>query len=274
MKINNVEELKQHPEYKEALVELLYQLADDDFLISFRGSEWLGLCPHIEEDVAYSSINQNTMGHATLYYELLEELGEGKADVLAHDRPIEQRRNAILLEEPNGPGTYLVEPRYDWAFTVVRNYFYDVAKQIRLESLKNSSYEPLAQGARSILGEQYYHVMHWDVWFRQLLSSTPEARERLEGQIDRVWNNFGNVLSLGRQGERMAEFGIIEDEGALKKLWLGKIEAVFKDLDLSLPSAEPQAESGDGRAGEHTENLETAIETLSEVYRLDRVAAW
>ncbi len=35
----------------ESLRELLYQLADDNFIHAFRGSEWLGLVPHIEEDV-------------------------------------------------------------------------------------------------------------------------------------------------------------------------------------------------------------------------------
>jgi len=40
--IKTAEEAKQNPAYKDALVELLYQFADDDFIISFRGSEWLG----------------------------------------------------------------------------------------------------------------------------------------------------------------------------------------------------------------------------------------
>ena len=69
-------------EYKEAITSLLFQLADDDFLYAFRGSEWLGLAPHIEEDVASSSISQDSMGHAAMYYKLLEDLGVGKADDL------------------------------------------------------------------------------------------------------------------------------------------------------------------------------------------------
>jgi ring-1,2-phenylacetyl-CoA epoxidase subunit PaaC len=274
MKIKSAEEVKNHPEYKEVLVELLYQLADDDFLISFRGSEWLGLCPHIEEDVAYSSINQNTMGHAAMYYQLLEDIGEGDADFLAHARTPEQRKNAIILEEVNGPGTYLNEPRYDWAFTVVRNFFYDVAKKIRLESLKKSSYEPLANVASKILGEQYYHIMHWEVWFKQLLSSTEEARMRMTGQIERVWKDFGGVLTLGPYGDKMVEFGLIDDEETLKKQWLEKIEAVFKEVNVSVPSVQPQMERGDGRAGVHTEDLHTAIATLAEVYNSDRTATW
>lgn len=269
-----VEDLQAQPELKEALLSLVYQLADDDFLISFRGAEWLGLCPHIEEDVAYSSINQNTMGHAAMYYQLLEEMGEGNADALAHGRPASERKNAILLEVPNGPGTYLVEPRYDWAYTVVRNYFYDVAKMVRLESLCKSSYEPLALAAQKVRGEQYYHVMHWDVWFKQLLTSTEDARNRMKVEIEKVWKDMGGVLTLGPDGAKIAELGLIDSEETLTNVWLERIGAAFKEVDLELPGEKPQMEQGDGRAGTHTSDLDTAIETLSAVYNLDRVANW
>ena len=81
------------------------------------------------------------------YYQLLEELGEGDANQLAHDRPANERRNAIILELVNGPGYYMKEPDYDWAFAVVRNYFYTQAKAIKIQSLQLSSYEPLAEVA-------------------------------------------------------------------------------------------------------------------------------
>ena len=67
-------------------------------MYSFRGSEWLGLAPHIEEDVASSSISQDNMGHAAMFYQLLEELEVGTADDLAHLRPSSERRNSILTE--------------------------------------------------------------------------------------------------------------------------------------------------------------------------------
>ena len=91
-------------DHKEALTSLLFQLADDDFMYAFRGSEWLGLAPHIEEDVAFSSISQDSMGHAAMFYQLLEELGAGNADELAHSRPSSERRNSILTERVNGEG--------------------------------------------------------------------------------------------------------------------------------------------------------------------------
>src|SRR3954452_11978410 len=119
-------------EYKKAVVDLLLQLADDDFLFSYRGSEWLGLAPHIEEDVASSSISQDSMGHAAMFYKLLEDLGVGEADDLAHLRPAHDRRNSILTERVNGDGYYMETPQYDWAYQVVRSYFYTQAKKMKV----------------------------------------------------------------------------------------------------------------------------------------------
>lgn len=261
-------------ENKKVLVDLLYQLADDDLLVSFRGSEWLGLVPHIEEDVAYSSITQNTMGHAAIYYKLLEDLGEGKADHLAHARQASERKNAILLEKVNGPGNWLYnEPQYDWAFTVVRNYFYEIIKKKKIDSLKKCSYEPLAQVAVKVSTETLYHLMHWRTWFHQLVSANGEARARMEKAIGEVWKNLGGLLTLGPNGKAMAASGFIESEEILQGLFMSEIKAVFVTLNLDYPG-EPNMELGDGRAGVHTEDLTEAIATLSEVYYLNPAVPW
>lgn len=256
-----------------ALKSLLYQLADDDFIHSHRGSEWLGLAPHIEEDVAFSSINQDTMGHAALYYQLLEELGEGKADDVSHLREAEQYLNAIILEEKNGEGEYLDSPNYDWAFTVIRHLFYDVAKKVRLDSLRQSSYEPLALVAQKIASEQTYHLMHWETWFNQLMLSTTVAREKMEAAIDKVWKDFGGVLTLGPEGDRMVDAGLIEDEVVLKQRFLTRIKALFEKVDFHI-EGEPKMMKGDGRKGEHTPDLDHALNTFSEVYRSNPVTSW
>lgn len=265
-------EWKETAENKSVLVELLYQLADDNFIHAHRGSEWLGLAPHIEEDVAFSSINQDTMGHAVMYYRLLEELGEGKMDDISHLREYSEYRNAIILEEKNGPGEYIEKPDYDWAFTVVRHLFYDVAKKVRLDSLKQSAYEPLAITARKIVTEQYYHLLHWELWFKQLMQSTDEARTRMAGAIERVWRDFGGVLTLGPDGDRMTAAGLIEGEALLEKRWLNKIESLFAEVNYPIPAEKPGMARGNGRKGEHTEDLPHAINTLSEVYKSDKDA--
>ena len=46
-------------------------LGDDELVLGHRHSEWTGFAPHIEEDVAFSSIAQDEIGHAANYYMLL-----------------------------------------------------------------------------------------------------------------------------------------------------------------------------------------------------------
>jgi ring-1,2-phenylacetyl-CoA epoxidase subunit PaaC len=255
------------------LIELLYQLADDDFILAYRGSEWLGLAPFIEEDLAFSSISQDTMGHATMFFQLLEELGEKDMDFLAHARSASERKNAVLLEKVNGPGHYLAEPNYDWAFAVVRNLFYTQAKKIKMDSLKSSSYKPLSDVAIKVNMELFYHLMHWKTWFKQLIEANGEARLRMENAIKKVQDDFAGVLSLGVHSKEMTLAGLIEEEDGLTQRFHATMKPLFENLGLTY-TAEFGMKSGNGRIGEHTTDLDQALAILSEVYVSDPAAVW
>ncbi|QRG67075.1 1,2-phenylacetyl-CoA epoxidase subunit PaaC [Brevibacillus choshinensis] len=271
--VENVEQALQNQEYAQALADLLFQLADDDFILAYRGSEWLGLAPHIEEDVAFSSMSQDMMGHAVMYYEMLEALGLGKADDIAQLRESAAFRNAILVERKNGEGEYNDNPHYDWAYAIVRSYVYGLHKQVRLEALQQSSYQPLALISRKMLTEHRYHLMHWQVWLKQLANSTPEARNRLEAAIAKVWQDAGELSDLGLNADNIARFGLIAGEDLLRQKWLNHTKKIFQNAGLSWPG-EPGTAAIRGRAGEHTPELEQALATLSEVYRIDPAAGW
>jgi ring-1,2-phenylacetyl-CoA epoxidase subunit PaaC len=269
--IETPELAKQDSNYYLALKELLFQLADDDLLISFRGSEWLGLAPHIEEDVAYSSITQNTMGHAVMYYNLLEELGEGDANVLAHDRKATTRRNGAYLEKRNGEGKYLEEPYFDWALAVVRNYFYESFKKVKLEAITASSYQPLANVAKKVLMEHPYHHAHWKLWMKQLQASSEEAKKRIQDRVEEAWEEFLDVLELGSYGNDMVQNHLITmDEEMIVKNWLEEVQTVL----VSMPEGTLGKKYGSGRNGEHTADLDQALGTLAEVFQSDKTAIW
>ncbi|WP_338469687.1 1,2-phenylacetyl-CoA epoxidase subunit PaaC [Niallia sp. XMNu-256] len=258
---------------KEVIANLLYQLADDDFLYAYRNSEWLGLAPHIEEDVASSSISQDSMGHAAMFYKLLEELGEGDADALAHGRPWRERKNCILVERVNGPGNYIEDPEYDWAFAVVRNYLYTSAKKVKIQSLKQSSYQPLADVAVKVDMEIHYHLLHWKTWFVQLLSSTDEAKERMKAAFEKVINDFSDVFSFGADADQIIKAGLIEEESILKQKWAAAIGPVLESVQLRVPSHFSTVNLN-GRNGEHTIELEEALSVLTQVYNLNPAASW
>ncbi len=248
--------------YSRALKDLLYQLADDDLVIGHRASEWLGLAPEIEEDVAFSSISQDEVGHATFYYGLLSELGEGSPDQLAFDRAVEERRNAVLLERENG----------DWAHTIVRHYFYDVFEDVRLRALEQSSYVPLRQGAMKIRREEYYHQIHHELWFQRLLKAGGEAGERMLRAIEQLWDDVDGLFDLGPRAGELVSFGILPTTAAdLKQAWQQRIEAVLAGTGVALPD---RASAGAADRAHHTESLRTLLATMAEVHNIDKAAAW
>ncbi|MGE5701026.1 MAG: 1,2-phenylacetyl-CoA epoxidase subunit PaaC [Clostridia bacterium] len=272
-RVETAEQAKQNPAYAKALAELLFQLADDDFILAYRGSEWLGLAPHIEEDVAFSSMSQDMMGHAVMFYEMLQDLGLGKADDLAQLREAGEFRNAILVERKNGTGEYNNDPHYDWAYAIARSYVYGLFKQVRLESLLNSSYAPLTLVSRKMITEHRYHLMHWQVWMKQLANSTEDAHSRLQKALAKVWEDAGELASLGPDAAEIVRAGLITGEELLRQQWLNQAKEAFQAIGLAVPG-EPGRPQQNGRAKEHTADLVQAVATLSEVYRIDPAASW
>src|SRR6186997_1365783 len=99
-----------------AIKDLLFRMADDELLLGHRDSEWTGLGPILEEDIAFSSMAQDELGHALVWYQLLHELGEDEPNRLAFLRDAAAWRNARLVELPRG----------DYAFSLVRQYLFDL----------------------------------------------------------------------------------------------------------------------------------------------------
>jgi len=146
----------------------LLGLADDELVLGWRDSEWTGIAPLLEEDVAFSSIAQNEIGHARAVYELLAG-ADGDADALAFDRKPEEYRCAPLVE------LHLLE----WAHTIARRWLYEVADEIRITALKDDSDPAVAGLAAKIDREEAYHRMHAEMWHDRLRDE-PRFRKAVE----------------------------------------------------------------------------------------------
>jgi ring-1,2-phenylacetyl-CoA epoxidase subunit PaaC len=142
-----------------AQVQHLLELADDELILGWRNSEWTGIAPFLEEDVAFSSIAQNEIGHARALYELAARELETTADELAFDRSPEEYRSCRLVELRFVP---------DWSRTIARHYLYETADAVRIEALKESGDADVAGLAAKIDREEAYHRMHADMWLDRL----------------------------------------------------------------------------------------------------------
>ena len=205
-----------------ARVDLLLEMADDELVLGWRNSEWTGIAPHLEEDVAFSSIAQNEIGHARALYELAaRELGT-TADELAFDRQPDNYRCAPLVQLH----------RLEWARTIARHWLYETADEIRLAILKQSADAEIAGIAAKIDREEVYHRMHAQMWIDRLLSSD-EGRARLNEAVDELWPYALGVLDdelrpelraraetrLGRALPNVAAITRGHHEAELRELW-------------------------------------------------------
>lgn len=254
------------PAVRTALVDFVRQLADDELTLGHRDSEWLGLAPDVEEDVAFSSIAQDEIGHAVYYYEILQDLGEGHPDELAFDRPPSARRNALLLERSNG----------DWAYTILRHFVYDVWDAVRLQALTRSSVPALAQGAAKMLREERYHRMHMEMWVRSLGQAGGEALQRLTAAVQPVWADLPDLFDFGPHADTLVSSGILpEPPAALVDAWAQQVRPVLEAAGLPWPGLPARgAHTAGGRRGVHTPGLEELLATMGSVHRLDPAARW
>jgi ring-1,2-phenylacetyl-CoA epoxidase subunit PaaC len=150
----------------------LLELADDELILGWRDSEWTGVAPFLEEDVAFSSIAQNEIGHARALYELVARELDTTADELAFDRAPTEYRCAPLVE--------LRLP--DWADTIARHYLYELADEIRIQALKRSDDAEIAGLAAKIDREEAYHRIHARMWADRL-----RGEPRFEDALERLW---------------------------------------------------------------------------------------
>jgi ring-1,2-phenylacetyl-CoA epoxidase subunit PaaC len=160
--------------------ELLLGLADDELVLGWRDSEWTGIAPVLEEDVAFSSIAQNEIGHARAVYELLAD----DADALAFDRALDEYRCAPFVELR----------LLDWAHAIARRWLYEVADEIRIAALMEDSDPKVAGLAAKINREEAYHRMHAEMWHERL-----RDEPRFVAAVAELWPYALGMLPAGQR---------------------------------------------------------------------------
>ncbi|CAN5896584.1 MAG: phenylacetate-CoA oxygenase subunit PaaC [Euzebyales bacterium] len=221
----------------QAKLALLLALADDELVIGHRHSHWTGVAPQIEEDLAFSSIAQDEIGHAVVWYTIAADTasGSGRAegaslDALGLGRPMEGYRNAILVERENR----------DWAFTIARQYLYDTADDVRLEALAGSSWLAVADATGALRREERYHLLHAHAWVDRLADGPVEARRKLgDGLVAAFGEALGLFEPLPGEEELVAEGILPAPHAELLQRWLDLVAA-----DLSRVGLERVLEEG------------------------------
>jgi ring-1,2-phenylacetyl-CoA epoxidase subunit PaaC len=202
---------------------LLLALADDELIIGHRHSEWTGWAPHIEEDLAFSSIAQDEMAHARLLYSLAQPLTAKNEDQLAFGRKPQEYLNAVLCERPNG----------DWGYSVARQYLYDTADSVRLDALESSSWSELVDLVKVLQLEEKYHLDHARAWFSRLAGGPVEARQRFsEGLSAAMGEAVALFEPLTGEPDLVADGILPKSNEELLAEWLGRLGEDLESVSL------------------------------------------
>jgi ring-1,2-phenylacetyl-CoA epoxidase subunit PaaC len=272
------------PEAQVALERYLMAMADDELVIGYRDTEWTGVAPMLEEDIAFSSIGQDEVGHARLWYSLLHDLTDTMIDYRA--RKPDEYRHAQLLEHPCAPryspdGAHAITG--DFAYAVARQFLYDRFDAERLAALVSSSWEPLALAVDKVRREEKYHLQHCDAWFDRLASGPPDVRARLEHALELMWQEALGLFEPVESEDVLVREGVIgASSEELCARWLDGLFPIFERHRLPFsarrtndghwqPDVAPRT---GGRRGEHTPDWMQMWDEMTSVYRLDPAATW
>jgi ring-1,2-phenylacetyl-CoA epoxidase subunit PaaC len=248
----------------DSLFQYLLRLGDDRLVLGHRLSEWCGHGPILEEDIALANIALDLVGQATLYLKLAGET-EGKGrneDALAYFRDAIDYRNIHLVELPKG----------DYAFTMVRQFFFDVFSFHVLEQLQSSKNADLAGIAAKGFKEVRYHVRHSSEWVVRMGDGTQESHDRAQKAVNHLWRFTSEMFQADAIDREMAVAGIGADVEAIKAKWEGIVFDVLKRATLTTPD-DPPAMTG-GRKGRHTEHLGHMLAEMQIVARSHPTGAW
>ena len=240
------------------------RLADDALILGHRLSEWIGVAPQLEEELALANIALDLIGQARMLYAHAGEI-EGKGrdeDALAYLRDVPDWQNVLLVEQPNG----------DFARTIVRQLIYSAFMAPLWRGLKASADPIIAAVAAKAEKEVAYHVRHAGEWLIRLGDGTDESHARATEAVEELWPYGGELFEVDEAGRALIAAGIAVDPESVRTEWNATMDMVLAQATLTRP-ADGWHQSG-GRKGRHSEHLGHLLADMQFLQRAYPGATW
>lgn len=246
------------------LVQYIFSIADNSLILGQRLGELCGHGPSLETDIAMTNISLDLFGQVRSYYQYAAKLigDEMTEDTIAFLRKEREYKNALLVEQPNR----------DFAYSIGRQFLFDVYHLLLLQELQNSSDATLSAIAKKSIKEVSYHTRFSSDWIRRLGDGTEESHNRIQTAINDLWV-FTNELFLQIEAEKaMVSEGIGVDVSQLREPFYKKVSDVLEESTLQTPTIEYFQKGG--KQGIHSEHMGYILTELQYMQRTYPNMTW
>ena len=249
------------------LLKYSLRLGDNALILGQRMSEWCGHSPFLEEDIAMSNSALDYIGRARLLYTYaatVDFVPGRNEDFYAFCRDESEFENFQICELPNG----------DYAFTILRQFFFDHYCVLVYQTLSRLDKQPneLSGLAAKIVKESSFHLARSTKWVRRLALGTNESHQRMNRALEELWGYTREFFNYDDIDQSMVSIGACPEKEELRSDWSKMVEEVLFDVGLKLP--EPKWEANGGRQGVHTEHMGRLLAEMQVLQRRYPSLSW
>jgi ring-1,2-phenylacetyl-CoA epoxidase subunit PaaC len=246
------------------LIQYIYGIADNALILGQRLGELCGHGPSLETDIAMTNISLDLFGQVRSYYQYAAKLqgGDATEDTIAFLRKEREYKNVLLVEQPNT----------DFAYSITKQFLFDIFHLALLEELQNSKDEMLAAIAKKSIKEVLYHTRFSSDWIKRLGDGTEESHNRIQNAINDLWIFTDELFHQTDADKAMVAEGIGVDTSLLKINYYKKVSEILEEATLQTPTIEFFQKGG--KQGIHSEHMGYILTELQYMQRTYPNMTW
>ena len=228
------------------LIQYIFGIADNSLILGQRLGELCGHGPILETDIAMTNIALDLLGQVRSYLQYVAQLSNDEnvtEDSIAFLRNEREYRNVLLVEQPNT----------DFAYSITRQFLFDVYHLLLLTELQYSKDETLQAIAKKSIKEVTYHVRFSSDWIIRLGDGTQESNEKMQNAIDDLWTFTDELFHQTEADIAMVNENIGVDVTLLKEPFYKKVNQILEEATLKTP--ETKYFQKGGKNGIHSEHM-------------------
>lgn len=242
---------------KENLYKYILGIADNSLILGQRLGALTGHGPSLETDIACTNISLDLFGQVRSYYQYAAKIaGDGSSeDDIAMLRKERDYLNVLLVEQPNT----------DFAYTMARQFLFDVYHLLFLQELQKCKDLTLAAIANKSIKEVSYHQRFSSDWIKRLGDGTAESHQKTQTAIDDLWRYTDELFHQTEADKVMVSDGIGVDVTKLKDAYYQKVNDILEEATLKIPESKYFQKGG--KQGIHTEHMGYILAELQYMQR-------